>query len=61
MIAYYNPQCCGIGIEYQTRQVPSFAGFKGRIDRIFNVSFTLAGIGTFTDFLGAFGVGANRR
>lgn len=61
VMAYYNAQCCGIGIDYQTLQIPTFAGIQGRVDRRFNLSFTLAGIGTFSDFLGAFGVGANRR
>jgi LPS-assembly protein len=52
--AYYNAQCCGFLVEYQT-----FNFTAGRIpqDRRFNVSFTLAGIGTFSNFLGAFGGG----
>jgi hypothetical protein len=62
IVAYYNPQCCGIGIDFQTVQLPTFAGVQGRvIDRRFNLSFTLAGIGSFSDFFGAFGVGSNRR
>lgn len=62
IMAYYNPQCCGVGIDYQTVQLPAFGGAQGRVvDRRFNLSFTLAGIGSFSDFLGAFGVGSNRR
>ena len=53
--AYYNAQCCGIGIDYQTRQFsPTLT------DRIFNLSVTLAGIGSFSDFFGAFGLDQRR-
>jgi LPS-assembly protein len=50
--AYYNAQCCGVLVEYQTF---NFVGATVPQDRRFNVSFTLAGIGTFSNFLGAFG------
>jgi LPS-assembly protein len=50
--AYYNAQCCGFLVEYQTF---NFAGAIVPQDRRFNLSFTLAGIGTFSNFLGAFG------
>jgi LPS-assembly protein len=50
--AYYNAQCCGVLLEYQTF---NFVGAIIPQDRRFNVSFTLAGIGTFSNFLGAFG------
>ncbi len=52
--AYYNAQCCGFLVEYQTF---NFVGARVPQDRRFNVSFTLAGIGTFSNFLGAFGGG----
>jgi len=62
LIAYYNAQCCGIGMEYQTVNLPTFAGVQGRVlDRRFNLSFTLAGIGSFSDFFGAFGADPYRR
>jgi LPS-assembly protein len=55
-LAYYNAQCCGVAVEYQTFNFQGgFAGFGIPQDRRFNVSFTLAGIGTFSNFLGAFG------
>jgi lipopolysaccharide assembly outer membrane protein LptD (OstA) len=55
-VAYYNAQCCGIGVEYQTFNFQgSFVGIGVPQDRRFNLSFTLAGIGTFSNFLGAFG------
>ena len=50
--AYYNAQCCGVLVEYQTYNI---IGLTVPQDRRFNVSFTLAGIGTFSNFLGAFG------
>jgi len=50
--AYYNAQCCGVLMEYQTF---NFTGLTIPQDRRFNISFTLAGIGTFSNFLGAFG------
>ena len=54
--AYYNAQCCGIGVEYQTYNLSgTFSSFGVPKDRRFNVSFTLAGIGTFSNLFGAFG------
>jgi LPS-assembly protein len=55
--AYYNAQCCGVLVEYQ---VWDFPGSRLVTDRRFNVSFTLAGIGTFSNFLGAFGAQSGR-
>ena len=55
--AYYNAQCCGVLVEYQTYNI---VGLTIPQDRRFNVSFTLAGIGTFSNFLGAFGGQTNR-
>lgn len=55
-IAYYNAQCCGIGVEYQTFNYQGAAVNIGvPQDRRFNLSFTLAGIGTFSNLFGAFG------
>ena len=54
--AYYNAQCCGIAVEYQTFNLAgSFAGLGIPEDKRFNLSFTLAGIGTFSNLFGAFG------
>jgi LPS-assembly protein len=52
-IANYNAQCCGIAVEFQTFNFPS--GFVVAQDRRFNLSFTLAGIGSFSNFFGSFG------
>ncbi len=54
--AFYNAQCCGIAVEYQTFNFAgSFAGLGITQDKRFNLSFTLAGIGTFSNLFGAFG------
>jgi hypothetical protein len=56
-VAYYNMQCCGFIVEYQSM---TYGGLYPQNNR-FNVSFTLAGLGTFSDFFGAFGGGQGRR
>jgi hypothetical protein len=58
-LGFYNAQCCGIAIEYQMYNLGGSSSFVIPQDRRFNVSFTLAGIGTFSNFFGAFG-GQNR-
>jgi LPS-assembly protein len=57
IIAHYNSQCCGIAVEYQKFNYgPARASAIGvPRDHRFNLSFTLAGIGTFSDLFGAFG------
>jgi hypothetical protein len=56
IIAHYNTQCCGIAVEYQKFNFGTRAGTAGvPTDHRFNLSFTLAGIGTFSDLFGAFG------
>jgi hypothetical protein len=59
--AYYNAQCCGVVVEWQTFNLVGVNNTRGIEDRRFNISFSLAGIGTFSNFLGAFGVGQERR
>ena len=55
-IVYYNSQCCGIAGEYQNYNYGANVGVIGiPQDRRFNLSFTLAGIGTFSNLFGAFG------
>jgi hypothetical protein len=53
----YNAQCCGVAFEYQAFNFPNTVAFAVPQDRRFSLSFTLAGIGTFSNFLGAFGIG----
>ena len=55
-LAYYNAQCCGFGVEYQSFNFTNgFAGVPIPQDRRLNISVTLAGIGSFSNLLGAFG------
>ena len=52
----YLAQCCGIQAEFQKFKFPqSRSDFPIPSDRRFNVSFVLAGLGTFSNFFGAFG------
>ena len=54
--AYYNAQCCGVGVEYQSYNLAGgFSSFGVAQDHRFNLSFTLAGVGTFSNLFGAFG------
>lgn len=57
-VGFYNAQCCGLAVEYQEYNFPADPRFPISKDRRFNLSFTLAGIGTFSNFFGAFGGGA---
>ena len=63
ILAYYNAQCCGFSVEYQTYNLGNLGFFRTRAaqDKRFNVSFTLAGLGTFANLLGAFGPGTGAR
>ena len=52
----YLAQCCGIQADFQKFKFPQASpGFPIASDRRFNVSFVLAGLGTFSNFFGAFG------
>jgi LPS-assembly protein len=57
IVAYYNAQCCGVAVEFQTYDIGGYSQFVVPKDTRFNISFTLAGIGTFSNFFGAFGQG----
>jgi LPS-assembly protein len=61
-VAFYNAQCCGINFEYQSFNLPpNQSQFLLPQDRRFNMSFTLAGVGSFSNFFGAFGGGTGLR
>jgi LPS-assembly protein len=47
---FYNAQCCGLALEYQTY---AFRGVDLPPDHRFFLSFTLAGLGSFSPFNGA--------
>lgn len=51
---FYNAQCCGIAVEYQSWNY-SGLGFPVAADHRFFLSFTLAGLGNFSPFNGALG------
>jgi len=53
VLGTYMAQCCGLQLEFQTFHLVSSAPIAA--DRRFNVSFVLAGLGTFSNFFGAFG------
>jgi hypothetical protein len=55
VVGFYNAQCCGIVVEYQQFSYGSFGATPFPQDRRFNIGFTLAGIGTFSNFFGNFG------
>ena len=59
ILGHYNTQCCGIIAEYQRFNYgqQSIAAIGVPRDHRFNISFTLAGIGTFSNLFGAFGGG----
>jgi LPS-assembly protein len=56
LTAYYNTQCCGFSVEYQNYDLTRL-GSRAPVaqDRRLNFSFTLAGIGGFSNFFGALG------
>ncbi len=55
MIGFYNAQCCGFAVEYQTYNFGALSGVRVPQDKRLNFSFTLAGIGSFSNFFGALG------
>ncbi|MEO8070052.1 MAG: putative LPS assembly protein LptD [Acidobacteriota bacterium] len=52
VVAYYNSQCCGVAFDFQSN---SLAFVNQTSNRTFGVSFTLAGIGSFSNPMGSFG------
>ena len=55
VVGSYMVQCCGIQAEYQQFNFPSGLGLPETSDRRLNFAFVLAGLGTFSNFFGAFG------
>jgi lipopolysaccharide transport LptD-like protein len=54
IVASYMAQCCGVQGEYQRYNYPAGTGLPESDKRI-NFAFVLAGVGTFSNFFGAFG------
>jgi LPS-assembly protein len=53
MSLFYNAQCCGIALEYQTYNFGGSSSSPIPADHRFFLSFTLAGLGNFSPFNGA--------
>ena len=53
--ASYLAQCCGFEVDFQKYNYTILSGAPIPSDRRFNFSFILAGLGTFSNFFGAFG------
>jgi lipopolysaccharide assembly outer membrane protein LptD (OstA) len=52
---YFNSQCCGVAFDFQTVDLSRIGRIAyGRADRRVSLSFTLAGLGTFSNPLGSF-------
>ncbi len=58
-VAFYNAQCCGVSFEFQEYDYSANTNILVPKDRRFNMSFTLAGVGSFSNFFGAFGGGTD--
>jgi hypothetical protein len=54
---FYHAQCCGVSLEYQAWNYGTAASLAIPKDRRVSLSFTLAGVGSFSNVLGAFGIG----
>jgi hypothetical protein len=52
ILGSYNTQCCGVSFDWQSSKMPFL---HSGIDRRFGISFSLAGIGSFSNPLGSFG------
>ena len=53
--ASYLAQCCGFEVDFQKYNYTVLSGSPIPSDRRLNFSFILAGLGTFSNFFGAFG------
>jgi hypothetical protein len=51
----YLAQCCGLLLEFQRFNYPESSDIPIASDTRFNFGFILAGLGTFSNFFGAFG------
>ena len=58
IMGYYNAQCCGFALEFQQYNLTGISSSPVPADRRLNFTITLAGIGSFSNPLGAMGGGA---
>jgi hypothetical protein len=61
IVVSLNAQCCGVTFDYQVLQAASFGPATLPADRRFGVSFSLAGLGSFSNPFGSFGDNSGRR
>lgn len=61
IVASYSAQCCGITMDFQTISARRFGTANYAADRRFGISFSLAGIGSFSNPFGSFGDNTGRR
>ena len=54
VMASYLAQCCGLQLEFQKFNYPTWSGIPIASDTRINFGFILAGLGTFSNFFGAF-------
>jgi hypothetical protein len=54
---FYHAQCCGVSLEYQAWNYGTSSSLVVPKDRRFSLSFTLAGLGSFSNVLGIVGIG----
>ena len=54
IVGSYLAQCCGLQLEFQKFNYPETSGIPIASDTRFNFGFVLAGLGTFSNFFGAF-------
>jgi LPS-assembly protein len=57
VMASYLAQCCGLQLEFQKYNYGQLSSAPVLSDTRFNFGFILAGLGTFSNFFGAFGGG----
>ncbi len=58
---FYHAQCCGVSLEYQAWNYGTSSSVLVPKDRRVSLSFTLAGIGAFSNVLGVLGIGQGAR
>ena len=56
-----NAQCCGVTLDYQILQAAQIGPATLPADRRFGISFSLAGLGSFSNPFGSFGDNSGRR
>jgi hypothetical protein len=61
IVVSLNAQCCGVTFDYQVLQAAAFGPATIPADRRFGVSFSLAGLGSFSNPFGSFGDNSGRR